>query len=132
MEMIENMVLSVHVLAALSIIGLVLIQQGKGAEMGSGFGSGASNTVFGSAGAGNFLTRATTIIVAVFFVTSLTLAYFASEKSSITGQAGIPQIQVPIMPSEPAKLDEVVELDTTVELPVESDAEIGEAELPEL
>ena len=59
-QVLETIVLVIHVLAALAIIGLVLIQQGKGADMGSGFGSGASATVFGSGGAGNFLTQATT------------------------------------------------------------------------
>lgn len=60
LQVLETIVLVVHVLAALAIVGLVLIQQGKGADMGSGFGSGASATVFGSGGVGNFLTRATT------------------------------------------------------------------------
>ena len=62
LQILENIVLIFHVLAALGIIGLVLMQQGKGADMGSGFGGGASNTVFGSGGAGNFLTRTTTTI----------------------------------------------------------------------
>ena len=68
MEMFEDLVLVAHVMAALAIIGLVMIQQGRGAEMGSGFGGGSSNTVFGSAGAGNFLTRATTIVALLFFI----------------------------------------------------------------
>ncbi|MEK9869764.1 MAG: preprotein translocase subunit SecG, partial [Gammaproteobacteria bacterium] len=81
MENIETLVLVLHVLAALAIIGLVLIQHGKGADMGSGFGSGASTTVFGSGGAGNFMTRLTTGIVIAFFLTSFGLAFFAKEKS---------------------------------------------------
>ena len=82
METIETLVLVVHVLAALAVIGLVLIQHGKGADMGSGFGSGASTTVFGSGGAGNFLTRTTTAVAIAFFLTSFGLAYFAKEKSA--------------------------------------------------
>ena len=90
-QIIENIVLIFHVLAALAIIGLVLMQQGRGADMGSGFGGGSSNTVFGSSGAGNFLTRTTTTIAIVFFVTSFTLAYFAKERSASVSELGIPQ-----------------------------------------
>ena len=66
LDLFESLVLVFHVIAALGIIGLVLIQHGKGADMGSGFGGGASNTVFGSGGAGNFLTRMTTWIAIAF------------------------------------------------------------------
>ena len=90
MEMFEDLVLVAHVMAALAIIGLVMIQQGRGAEMGSGFGGGSSNTVFGSAGAGNFLTRATTIVALLFFITSFSLAYFARGKVEISRELGIP------------------------------------------
>lgn len=92
MDTLETLVLVGHVLAALAITGLVLIQHGKGADMGAGFGSGASATVFGSGGAGNFLTRATTIIAITFFLTSFGLAYFAKEKSSAAAQLGIPTV----------------------------------------
>jgi len=71
LDLFEQLVLVVHVIAALSVIGLVLIQQGKGADMGSGFGGGASNTVFGSGGAGDFLTRLTTWIAIAFFYNEL-------------------------------------------------------------
>lgn len=77
----EQFVLIIHVLAAVGLIGLILIQQGKGAEAGASFGSGASQTVFGSQGSGNFLTRATAILVAVFFSTSLLLGYIASHNA---------------------------------------------------
>ncbi|HLT64195.1 MAG TPA: preprotein translocase subunit SecG [Pseudohongiella sp.] len=78
----ETLVVIVHVIAAIAIIALVLLQQGKGADAGAAFGSGASQTVFGSAGSGNFLTRSTTIAAVIFFVTSLTLAIFARQYSS--------------------------------------------------
>ena len=68
-----------HTLLAISLIVMVLIQHGKGAEMGASFGAGASQTVFGSQGAGSFLTRVTAIMAALFFVTSLTLAYFGNQ-----------------------------------------------------
>jgi len=93
MDIFETIVLTLHVLAAISVIGLVLIQQGKGADMGSGFGSGASNTVFGSGGAGNFLTKATTSIAIIFFITSFGLAFFAKQKSLEISDLGIPQVE---------------------------------------
>lgn len=77
----ETLVVVVHVIAAIAIIALVLLQQGKGADAGAAFGSGASQTVFGSSGSGNFLTRSTTIAAVVFFVTSLTLAIYAKQFS---------------------------------------------------
>lgn len=82
----QTMVLVVHLVAAVAIIGLVLIQQGKGADVGAAFGSGASQTVFGSRGSANFLTRITAVIATVFFITNLLLAYLASdqEQPSIT------------------------------------------------
>lgn len=76
----QTILVVVHLLLAVALVGLVLIQHGKGADMGAAFGSGASATVFGSAGAGNFLSRTTGVIAALFFVTSLTLAYFAMQK----------------------------------------------------
>ena len=73
-----------HVLACLFLIVIVLLQRGKGAEMGAVFGGGAGSTVFGSRGAGNFLTRMTTAAAIVFMVTSLTLAYIAQDRTGDT------------------------------------------------
>ena len=75
----ETVILIVHVLAAIGVIALVLLQQGKGADMGAAFGSGASSTVFGSQGSSSFMTRATGILAATFFATSLTLAVLSSR-----------------------------------------------------
>mgnify|MGYP001342604145 FL=1 len=94
LDLFESLVLVFHVVAALGIIGLVLIQHGKGADMGSGFGGGASNTVFGSGGAGNFLTRLTTWIAVAFFLTSFGLAYVARERSTQSLNEGMPQIEI--------------------------------------
>ena len=80
-----SVVLTVHILVALGIIGLVLMQHGKGADMGAAFGSGASGSLFGSSGSANFLSRMTGVLAAVFFVTSLALAYVASNKPKTTG-----------------------------------------------
>lgn len=76
----QTLVLIIHVLLALAVIGLVLIQQGKGADAGAAFGSGASGTVFGAAGSGSFLTRMTTMCATLFFVTSLGLAVMAAHR----------------------------------------------------
>lgn len=75
-----NVVVVVHVLLALVIIGLVLLQHGKGADMGSGFGGGASGSLFGATGSANFLSRTTAVLAAIFFVSSLGLAYLATMK----------------------------------------------------
>ncbi len=83
--MIYNILLIVQILVALGIIGLVLIQHGKGADAGAAFGGGSSGTVFGSAGAGSFLSRATAVLAAVFFANSLALAWIVSHS---TGEAG--------------------------------------------
>jgi preprotein translocase subunit SecG len=72
----------VQVLVAITLIGFILLQQGKGADAGAAFGSGSSGTVFGSRGAANFLSRTTAILAAVFFLVSLSLAYFVSGLSS--------------------------------------------------
>lgn len=71
----QTILLLIHVLIAIAVVGLVLLQHGKGADAGAAFGSGASQTVFGSQGSGSFLTRVTAILATVFFVTSLMLAY---------------------------------------------------------
>jgi preprotein translocase subunit SecG len=79
----HTLLLIIHVLLALSLIVLVLIQHGKGADAGAAFGSGASATVFGSRGSASFLTRATAILAALFFITSLSLAYLAGQTTQI-------------------------------------------------
>ncbi|MCU8471311.1 preprotein translocase subunit SecG [Vibrio vulnificus] len=76
-----SVLLVIYLLAALGVIGLVLIQQGKGADMGASFGAGASNTVFGAGGSGNFLTRTTAILATVFFIVSLTLGRMSTHKT---------------------------------------------------
>jgi preprotein translocase subunit SecG len=78
----EQLVTIIHVLAAAGVIGLVLLQHGKGADMGAAFGSGASGSLFGVSGSSNFMSKATAICVAIFFTTSLTLAYLSSHRAS--------------------------------------------------
>jgi preprotein translocase subunit SecG len=78
MNWVMNLVVAVQILAALVMIGLVLIQHGKGADMGASFGSGASGSLFGATGSANFLSRSTAVCAALFFACTLTLAYFSS------------------------------------------------------
>jgi preprotein translocase subunit SecG len=79
-DIVFPLVLTVHVLVGLGVIGLVLMQHGKGADMGAAFGSGASGSLFGSSGSANFLSRTTAVLATVFFLTSLGLSYLASSK----------------------------------------------------
>ena len=80
-----NILIAAHVLVALAIIGLVLLQHGKGADMGSGFGGGASGSLFGATGSANFLSRATAVLATAFFILSLVLAYVATKKPAQPG-----------------------------------------------
>jgi preprotein translocase subunit SecG len=101
------MVLTVHVIAALGIIGLVLLQHGKGADVGAAFGGGASGSLFGASGSANFLSRATAMLAVVFFLTSLGLAYLATHRPQ-TAPSVVDTVQerneVPAVPAtEPEK-----------------------------
>jgi len=92
----------VHVLLTISLIGLVLIQRGKGADMGAAFGAGASNTMFGSQGAASFLTRTTGVVATLFFVTSLSLAYMGGQRTERQSVTELEQIVVPVDAEESA------------------------------
>jgi preprotein translocase subunit SecG len=101
MDTWTNVVIGLHVLIALAIIGLVLLQHGKGADMGSGFGGGASSSLFGATGSANFLSRATAVLATLFFLTSLGLAYLATNKPKSGGgvlDAVKREISVPAKP----------------------------------
>lgn len=80
MNTLFTLLLVVHIAVALGVIGLVLVQHGKGADMGAAFGSGASGSLFGATGSANFLSRSTAVLAAIFFATSLGLAYIQSNK----------------------------------------------------
>jgi preprotein translocase subunit SecG len=82
--MLQTIVLIAHVGVAMLIIGLVLLQRGKGADAGTGFGAGASGTVFGARGSATFFSRATGVLATVFFVTSLALAYLSTQRTAPT------------------------------------------------
>ncbi|MGQ0596479.1 preprotein translocase subunit SecG [Aquabacterium sp.] len=82
-------VLLLQVVSALTMIGLVLVQHGKGADMGASFGSGASGSLFGATGSANFLSRSTAVAAAVFFSSTLALAYFGNHRTSAAEQASV-------------------------------------------
>jgi preprotein translocase subunit SecG len=104
--MLTTVLIVLHVLVALAIIGLVLLQHGKGADMGSGFGGGASGSLFGATGSANFLSRTTAVLAALFFILSLALAYTATRKPAEEGGGVIDVIrqqqQVPAPAQKPA------------------------------
>jgi preprotein translocase subunit SecG len=98
--MLRGFILAVHVLLAFMIIGLVLLQRGKGAEAGAGFGSGASGTVFGARGTSTLFSKLTAVFAALFFVTSLSLAYLGTrtpgESNSVLERAVLTAPQSPV------------------------------------
>jgi len=99
--MVHTLILVAHVVVALALIALVLLQQGKGADAGAAFGSGASSTMFGSQGSASFLSRTTAILATTFFVTSLTLAYFSTQTSAPKSVVERVQQEKPV--EEPSK-----------------------------
>lgn len=93
----EFLVWIVHILVAAAVIGLVLLQHGKGADMGAAFGSGSSGSLFGASGSANFLSRSTAVLATAFFLTSLGLTYFSAQKHEARAK---PQA-VPVQPAAP-------------------------------
>lgn len=89
MQVMMNLVLLVQLVAAVAMIGLVLVQHGKGADMGASFGSGASGSLFGATGSANFLSRSTAVAATVFFVCTLTLAYFGNIRASSHNESSV-------------------------------------------
>jgi preprotein translocase subunit SecG len=89
-NMLENVVVVLHLLGAIGVVVLVLVQHGKGADAGASFGAGASATVFGGQGSTTFLSRFTAILAACFFITSLGLAFFANQKADNVSSVGLP------------------------------------------
>ena len=100
MSFLHSLVLAVHILVGVGVIVLVLLQHGKGADMGAAFGSGASGSLFGATGSANFLSRATAVLAAIFFATSLGLAYMANGRSA--SAAGSVMDAATVVPAAPA------------------------------
>ena len=125
----EQIVLITHLVLSLGIIGLIMLQQGKGADVGASFGAGASQTLFGADGGGNVLTKATAWLVALFFATSFGLALIVNQKSSAVDDLdlAIPEAAI-LQDAAPAIDDELPQVDTAT--PTASDA--GGDDLPQL
>jgi preprotein translocase subunit SecG len=127
MNVLVNVILAVQMLAALAMIGLVLIQHGKGADMGAAFGSGSSGSLFGASGSANFLSRSTAVLAGVFFVATLALAYFGNARPAGVGSvlespAAAPAAVQPLAPaSNPA---------AAVPAPVPAAPASGAAQIP--
>lgn len=85
MNVLMNVILAVQMLCALAMVGLILIQHGKGADMGAAFGSGGSGSLFGASGSANFLSRSTAVLAAVFFASTLALAYLSNARPASAG-----------------------------------------------
>ena len=100
----QTLVMVLHILAAIGIVVLVLLQHGKGADMGAAFGSGSAGSLFGSAGASNFLSKTTAVLAAGFFATSLALTYFSvpSNTGGVTEGLAVPAGKTDAVPAAPA------------------------------
>jgi preprotein translocase subunit SecG len=110
----EQIILAAHLLIALAIIGLIMLQQGKGADIGASFGAGGSQTLFGSEGSGNVLTKATAWLAVLFFATSFGLALLANQKAVVEDDLGLvipPAATATAVPAE----EELPVLDDTPE-----------------
>lgn len=109
MSVVVTIILTIQMLSALAMIGLILVQHGKGADMGAAFGSGGSGSLFGASGSANFLSRTTAVLATVFFVCTLALAYFGNQRPSSSGsvlESAAPTAPVvnvvPVAPAAPA------------------------------
>jgi preprotein translocase subunit SecG len=109
MNWLHTAAIVVHVLIATGIVGLVLLQRGKGADAGAGFGAGASGTVFGARGSASFLSRTTATLAALFFATNLVLAYMGGQKTdtatSVVDRAQTQTGEAPALPDAPPAID---------------------------
>jgi preprotein translocase subunit SecG len=102
MDILHTVILTFHIIAGLCVIGFVLLQHGKGADMGAAFGSGASGSLFGATGSANFLSRVTAVLAAVFFLTSLGLSYIATSRPRVSGSVmdSAPEQTAPTVPAQ--------------------------------
>ena len=101
MNVLLTVLLAVQMLTAISMIGLILIQHGKGADMGAAFGGGASGSLFGASGSANFLSRTTAVLATVFFVCTLALAYFGNLRTPTAGSVLERSQVAPAVPAAP-------------------------------
>lgn len=124
--MLTNILLVIHIIIAVAIVALILLQQGKGADAGAAFGGGASGTVFGSQGSASFLSRSTAVLAALFFATSLALAYLAGEKAAPTSVVDQVKTEQQIEQAPPGATDETPANGTTQESQPQSNLPVNE------
>lgn len=122
MNFVMNLVLVVQILAACAMIGLILVQHGKGADMGTAFGSGASGSLFGASGSANFLSRATAVLATVFFVCTLALAYFGFQTRAVPEAGGsvfdrAPAVTAPAAPASASSPAEAAASNAAAQIP---------------
>lgn len=127
MSVLVNVILAAQILAALGMIGLILIQHGKGADMGAAFGSGSSGSLFGASGSANFLSRTTAALAGVFFVCTLALAYFGNARPVSTGSVldGAQSVVVP-----DAGLSTAIPSNAAVSVPAPNSTASGVVQIP--
>lgn len=135
MNTLHTIIVIIQVLSALTIIGLVLLQHGKGADMGAAFGSGASGSLFGATGSSNFLSKSTGIAAAIFFTATLGLAFIGSSRSASTGSvtdtisapaAKIPPTSATTVPAAPAAPSSAAVPATAAPAPATSSGQSGQ------
>ena len=126
METVQTVLMVVQVLTAMTLIGFILIQQGKGADAGAAFGSGASATVFGARGSGNFLSRTTSVLATIFLVNSLALAWIAKERMENASSVMETVVTEPAAPAQNAAVDAA-----TAPVPAVTESEVPAAPTPD-
>jgi len=124
MNVLVNVILGVQMLTALGMIGLILVQHGKGADMGAAFGSGSSGSLFGASGSANFLSRTTGVLATVFFVATLALAYFGNARP--TGSGSVLEAPAAVAPAVPADAPAVNGLNAAVPAPAAAASGAGQ------
>ena len=128
-KMLETVIIIVHLVVAIGVVGFVLIQQGKGADAGASFGSGASGTVFGSQGSSNFLSRFTAVLAALFFATSLGLAFYAKDRASSVTELGLPDPAVlEVKPQQQPVLEDIPQVESQADEADVNDVPVVEVE----
>jgi preprotein translocase subunit SecG len=126
MNVLVNVILGVQMLTALGMIGLILVQHGKGADMGAAFGSGSSGSLFGASGSANFLSRTTGVLATVFFVATLALAYFGNVRPAGSGSV----LETPAAVAPAASVDAPAAAGSSAAIPAPAAAASGAGQIP--
>jgi preprotein translocase subunit SecG len=117
MGVISTILLAVQMLSAVTMVGLILVQHGKGADMGAAFGSGGSGSLFGASGSANFLSRTTAVLATVFFVSTLLLAYFGSIRPTATSSGSVLENAALVAPAPAAVVPPAVPASGAAQIP---------------